>query len=81
VGFAPSVVGPFIPRRILVAVSGFADTLAVTVETCRQSVPHGVHQLPTAKAVGLSVDSRSNSRPEWTLDTSLTFNVADFRAN
>jgi hypothetical protein len=53
-------------------------------EGVRESV-HGREsrdsQLPTAEAVGLSVDSRSNSTLEWTLDTSLTFNVPDFGAS
>ena len=40
-----------------------------------------VCQLPTAEAVGFSVDSRSNSKLEWTLDVPLTFNVPDFRAS
>ena len=37
-------------------------------------------QLSTAEAVDLSVDSRSNSKLEWTLGASPTVNILDFRA-
>ncbi len=51
------------------------------IELRDNPILHVVCQQPTAEAVGLSVDSRSNSKLEWTLDVSLTFNVPDFRAS
>ena len=52
-----------------------------TEEVPPEERPYAGRQRPTAEAVGLSVDSGSNSRLEWTLDTSLTVNVPDFRAH
>ena len=56
------------------------ETLRNIASQCGAEDFHAWCQLPTAEAVGLSVDSRSNSTLEWTLDTSLTFNVPDCRA-
>ena len=58
-----------------------SSTFAEPNRNFGQSGVHSYCQLPTAEAVGLSVDSRSNSKLEWTLDTSFTFNVPDFRAS